>query len=60
MSAAAIIQCRVTPQKKEALRSLAKKERISESALVTQLLDTLDFASRIWSSHIHQSRSDQI
>ncbi len=38
MAADAFIQCRVTPEMKEAIRALALREQISESALLKQLL----------------------
>ncbi len=41
MAADAFIQCRVTPEMKEAIRSLARREQISESALLKQLLSVV-------------------
>ncbi len=41
MAANAFIQCRVTSETKALLQALANRERITESALVRQLLETL-------------------
>ena len=41
MGADAFIQCRVTPAVKTLVRELAKRENITESALVKQLLETV-------------------
>src|ERR1017187_6146129 len=51
MPADVFIQCRVTPDMKELVRELARRERITESALVKQLLDgcaVLDARERGW------------
>ena len=41
MAADAFIQCRVTPETKALIQGLADRERITESALVRQLLETV-------------------
>ena len=41
MAAEAFIQCRVTPETKALIQMLADRERITESALVRQLLDAM-------------------
>ena len=41
MPAEAFIQCRVTPEMKTLVRALAKREQITESALVKQLLQVV-------------------
>jgi Bacterial mobilisation protein (MobC) len=58
MPADAFIQCRVTPEMKELVRELARRERISESALVKQLLDVLVRTSAS-PPHPTVERSDQ-
>jgi hypothetical protein len=39
MAAEAFVHCRVTPEMKTLLRTLAEREQITESALVRQLLE---------------------
>ena len=41
MTAEAFVQCRVTPEMKTLLRTLAEREQITESALVRQLLEVM-------------------
>jgi len=41
MTAEAFVQCRVTPEVKTLLRTLAEREQITESALVRQLLEVM-------------------
>jgi len=41
MTAEAFVQCRVTPEMKTLLRTLAAREQITESALVRQLLEVM-------------------
>jgi predicted DNA-binding protein len=41
MAAEAFVQCRVTPEMKTLLRTLAEREQITESALVRQLLEAM-------------------
>src|SRR6202049_4341753 len=41
MAADAFIQCRVTPETKALVRALARRDQITESALVKQLLDVV-------------------
>jgi len=41
MTAEAFVQCRVTPEMKRLLRTLAEREQITESALVRQLLEVM-------------------
>jgi hypothetical protein len=41
MAAEAFVQCRVTPEIKTLLRTLAEREQITESALVRQLLEVM-------------------
>src|ERR1700734_435203 len=41
MAADAFIQCRVTPETKALVRTLARRDQITESALVKQLLEVV-------------------
>ena len=47
MSADAFIQCRVTSETKALIQAVADRERITESALVRQLLETVLWASPV-------------